>query len=270
MGAGLALALSASGSHVDLLVRTPRPTPPGVGLRVGQSTWSQCVAQAGTVLVATPDAAIGSAAEALASLGVVTASHVVLHLSGLRDRTALAPLAPTGAALGSLHPLQAVAHAESAPALLRGAYAAVEGDPRACAAARDIAESIGMTPVELAPGAKPAYHAAAALVSNYTVTVTDIARRIAEGAGVPGELAARMYLPLLRGSVSNIEQQGAAGALTGAIRRGDAETVAAHLAALDAEERRVYVALGLLTLRLAREGGLDKEAAEAVETVLRR
>jgi len=270
MGAGLALALTAAGRRVVLLVRTSRPAPPGVGLCVGESAWSRAVADAGVVFVGTPDSAIESAAERLTALGSVTQSHAVLHLSGLRDRTALAALEATGAALGSMHPLQAVAHPASAPGLLRGAYAAIEGDARARATARQISESIGMTAIDLEPGAKPAYHAAAALVSNYTVAIADVARRIAEAAGVPPDLAERMYLPLLRGSVSNVEQRGAAAALTGAIRRGDAETVAAHLAALEPNERQVYVALGVVTVRLARDSGLDAASAEAIDEVLRR
>ena len=270
MGAGIALALSAAGSRVELLVRSPRPTPSGVGLCVGEDRWGSSLARAAVVVVATPDAAISAAAEGLRAQGVLTSAHVVLHLSGLLDRNALSPLDDTGAALGSWHPLQAVADAAAAPELLRGAYAVIEGDAQARVSARELARHIGMLPLELESGAKASYHAAAALVSNYTVTLADLAARIAEGAGVPTELARRMYLPLLQGTVDNIERQGTAAALTGAIRRGDAATVAAHLVALGNEARPVYVALGLATLRLAREAGLEHKAAEAVETVLRR
>lgn len=219
--------------------------------------------------MATPDREIHGVARILAELHVVHARHVVLHTSGLLDRTALAPLVMSGAALGSLHPLMAVARAEDAPGQLRGASAGIEGDPAAMAVAAHLATLAGMTPVPIPSGAKAGYHAAAAMVSNFTVALYDAARRVAEQNGVPPESAASIYLPLLRGTVANLELQEPAVALTGAIRRGDAETVAAHLHAMRGDDvRRLYVELGKATLQLAREAGLDAAAAERVGKVL--
>lgn len=268
MGAGLGLALSAAGHKVTLLVRTSRPTPPGVGLSVGGADWAESLVNAAVVLVATPDGVVATVAQALARIGRIGREHVVLHLSGLLDRRALEPLSPSGAALGSLHPLQAVADSASGPERLRGAYAAVEGDAGAVAAGGRLAVAAGMIPVVVPASAKPAYHAAAAIASNYTVALADLARRVAESAGIPSETAGMMYLPLFRGTVENLIARGAAGALTGAIRRGDVATVEAHLDALDAPERRLYALLGLETLRIAREAGLGSEAATRLEDVL--
>ena len=269
MGAGLGLALSAGGYDVTLLVRTERPTPSGVGRSAGEAAWRAPLGSAAVVIVATPDGAITDAAKALAGLGAIGAGQVVLHLSGLLDRRALAPLEPAGASLGSFHPLQAVADPASAPARLHGAYAALEGDAAAVAAGERLARAVGMTPVSITAGAKPAYHAAAAMASNYVVALADTARRIAETGGVPAAMARDMYLPLMRGTVENVLERGAAAALTGAIRRGDAGTVAAHLAALSGADRELYARLGREALRLAVEAGLGTEAAQRVEAVLR-
>lgn len=269
MGAGLGLALAAGGYDVTLLVRTERPTPHGVGRSAGEGEWRAPLAAASVVLVATPDSAIADAAAALASLRAVGSGHAVLHLSGLLDRRALAPLAGSGAALGSLHPLQAVADPASGPARLHGAYATVEGDPAAAAAGERIARAAGMTPVPITAEAKPAYHAGATMASNYVVALADIARRVAESGGVAPAMAREMYLPLMRGTVENVVERGAAAALTGAIRRGDAGTVAAHLAALDGADRELYVRLGLEALRLAQAAGLGPEAAQRIEAALR-
>jgi hypothetical protein len=53
------------------------------------------------------------------------------------------------------------------------------------------------------------------------------------------------------------------------VRRGDAETVAAHLRALPPGDRELYVLLGREALRIAREAGLSPEAADRVARVLR-
>ena len=267
MGAGLGLALSEWGHQVTHLVRSDRPAPEGAGLSVGAPAWRDALAVASVVLIATPDAAITATAGSLRGLGVIGAPHVVLHLSGLHDRTALAPLRETGAALGSLHPLQAIADPRTAPARLRGAFAGIEGDDRALEWGGRLAREAGMTPVHLPPGSKPGYHAAAAMTSNLTVALYALASRVAAGAGVPAHEVERMYLGLLRGTVENLEAGGAAAALTGAIRRGDADTVTAHLAALGPDDREIYRRLGLEALRLAEIAGL---APQSVATIRRR
>jgi predicted short-subunit dehydrogenase-like oxidoreductase (DUF2520 family) len=268
MGAGLGLALSSVGNEVTHLVRTDRPAPPGAGLCVGESEWYRAVADSGIVIIATPDAAIPQAAEALRALATLRADHVVLHLSGLHDRSVLASLGATGAALGSMHPLQAVSEPHAAPERLRGAWAGIEGDERAVAAAQRLARAIGMIPVLLPPGAKPGYHAAAAITSNLTVALYAMATRVAADAGIDADAVDRMYLGLLRGTVENLAAGGATAALTGAIRRGDAETVRAHLRALAPAERGVYRLLGGEALRLARKAGLPEAAAAAVAKAL--
>ena len=268
MGAGLGLALIAAGNEVTHLVRSDRPAPVGAGLSVGDSEWAGAVARAGIVVIATPDAAIGPAARSLAGLGVIGAQHVVLHLSGLLDRAALGPLQPTGAALGSLHPLQAVSDAAAAPERLRGAYAGIEGDERAVATAERLAGAIGMQAVRLPPGSKPGYHAAAAIASNLTVALYDLATRVARESGIPSAAVGPMYVSLLRGTVENLAAGGAEGALTGAIRRGDADTVKAHLAVLAPEDRMVYRLLGREALRVAMRAGLSAAAAAPVARAL--
>ena len=265
MGQGLALALSGAGREVRLVTRSAHPvTQP---LRLFEGPRPLALQGAATVVLAVPDGAITPLAEDLAREGAVGEGHVVLHLSGLRDRTALAPLAPSGAALGSFHPLQSVSDPATSAERLAGAYAGIEGDERAVAAAAELARVLRMVPVVLPPGSKAAYHAGAAFAANYTTALVAVAERLARSAGIPPEVAGRLYLPLIRGAAANLEA-GPAAALTGPVRRGDAATVAAHLGVLGGDDRRLYVLLAREALRLAVEAGLDPEAAGRVARVL--
>jgi predicted short-subunit dehydrogenase-like oxidoreductase (DUF2520 family) len=212
-------------------------------------------------------APIAPLAADLAAEAAITSSQVVLHLSGLLDRSALAPLGVTGAALGSLHPLQTVSDPSVAAARLAGAYAGVEGDDRALAAAGALAESLGMVPVRIPAGAKPAYHAGAAFAANYTTALVAVAERLALAAGIAPAVARRLYLPLIRGAAANLEA-GPAAALTGPVRRGDVDTVTAHLAALGPDDRQLYLLLAREALRLAREAGLPSEPADRMALAL--
>ena len=117
--------------------------------------------------------------------------------------------------------------------------------------------------------AKPAYHAAAVVVANYTVALCGLAERLASAAGVPPELGSKAYLPLLQAAVQNVVNLGPVKALPGPVRRGDVGTLRRHLAALGAEQGRIYRALGLEALRLARRDGMPEEIARQVEATLR-
>lgn len=265
MGQGLALALGEAGHRITLVSRSSHPVVPPLQLHGGPR--AEALRGAAIVLLAVPDGAIPSLAAELAAEGGITPRHVVLHLSGLQDRGALRPLAATGAALGSLHPLQTISDPATATARFAGAYAGVEGDDRALSAAEALAGSLRMVPVRIPAGAKAAYHAGAAFAANYTTALVAVAERLALAAGITPEVARRLYLPLIRGAAANLEA-GPAAALTGPVRRGDVETVRAHLAALGPEDRQLYLLLAREALRLAREAGLAPAAAARMARVL--
>ena len=186
-----------------------------------QGSRAEATAGSELILIATPDDAISTVAAELAAERAVSRDQVVLHLSGLLDRTALAALEESGAGCGSFHPLQSVADAATAAERLKGAYVGIEGDDRALTAAERLANTLRMVPVRIPAEAKPAYHAGAAFVANYTVALVGVAERLARSAGVSPEIAARIYLPLLGGAVANLNALGPAASLTGAVRRGD-------------------------------------------------
>jgi predicted short-subunit dehydrogenase-like oxidoreductase (DUF2520 family) len=266
MGQGIGLALAAQSWAVTLISRAPKPVPRPIELRVGDA--GPAVARAPLVVIATPDDAIPLAAQVLADTGSVGRGHTVLHVSGLLDRSALGSLSGTGAALGSFHPLQTIADPVSAAERLRGAYAGIEGDERALGTARRLAAVLGMIPVALGAGVKPLYHAGAVFAANYTTVVAGVAEQLAVSAGIPAAVARRLYGPLVAGAALNLAELGAVGALTGPVRRGDLATLRAHLAALPAERRPLYRALGLAALELAEQAGLGKAIAGELRRLL--
>lgn len=170
---------------------------------------------ADVVLLAVPDAAIATAAS------LIEPGPLVGHLSGA---TALDVLAPHEAF--SLHPLQTVTGPETT---FEGAFAAVAAtSARGLGAAKQLATVLGLAPFEIADRDRAAYHAASSIASNFLVTLEGFAEQLAATAGVPREA----LVPMVRATVENWASQGAMGALTGPIARGDEVTVARQRAAV--------------------------------------
>ncbi|MCX6002487.1 MAG: DUF2520 domain-containing protein, partial [Chloroflexi bacterium] len=90
--------------------------------------------------------------------------------------------------------------------------------------------------------------------------------------GIPREEAIKAMLPLLKGTVKNIERVGIPGCLTGPIARGDVETIRKHVAALEKDHPDAidtYRLMGLKTLGIAlARGHLSLETAGEIRDIL--
>ncbi|HEX6938375.1 MAG TPA: Rossmann-like and DUF2520 domain-containing protein [Longimicrobiales bacterium] len=220
------------------------------------------------VVLAVPDDRLGEVAQGLAAAGAAPAGCVAFHLAGALTTEVLAPLHAVGYAVGSLHPLQSVADPWSGGDRLVGAAFALAGDAEALAAGRRLVDALRGRALVVPPALRPLYHAAAVFASNYVVALVAVAARLLREAGVAESDALPAVLPLVRGTLDNLEQLGISAALTGPIARGDVDTVRRHLARLSPGERPLYSALGLEALGLARAAGLDAGRAAELEALL--
>jgi predicted short-subunit dehydrogenase-like oxidoreductase (DUF2520 family) len=226
------------------------------------------IAETSLVILAVRDDAIKPLAESLARSRTVGERHIVLHLSGAQGQEALGPLVGTRAALGSLHPLQTIVEPEQTPQRLKGAWAAVEGMPRAVEAGEQIARDLGMRPFRIATKAKAIYHAGAVFASNYLVVVEAVAQRLLRHAGLSDADAWAALRPLVEGTLENLTRYEPREALTGPVVRGDTATIARHLESLTLDDAKLYRALGRAALELAQKQGMDEQAAEHVAAAL--
>jgi len=230
--------------------------------------------EANAVLVAVADDAIAPVARTLVESGLVGKRHVLLHCAGARPASdAFAEVAALVAGVGTLHPMRAIVDPREAARSLKGTVFGVEGDAAGRQMARALAGQLGGTALDLDGQGMALYHAAASVASNFLVALVDAAVEALAAAGVPREQAVGALLPLLRSTVENLSEKGVAGALTGPIARGDAGTVARHLAALTARAPALvplYKSLAERTLAIARaKGGQPPGTLEAIERSLR-
>lgn len=202
-------------------------------------------AGAGVVVLCVPDDDIAAAA------GAVTAPGVLLgHCSGASRLDVL------GEHEGfSLHPLMTVTRDG---ADFRGVTAAVAGrTPRALAVATALACALGLRAVQVAESDRAAYHAAAAIASNFLITLQDAAAELMATAG----LDRGVLMPLARAALENWGRAGPA-ALTGPVARGDKRTVDLHR---ETVAERTPDLLGLFDVMVAATERLAARAGAAVE-----
>jgi predicted short-subunit dehydrogenase-like oxidoreductase (DUF2520 family) len=220
------------------------------------------------LLLAVPESALPEVVYELARFGAAPPGCVALHLSGVLSTDVLEPLHRGGYAIGSLHPLQAVADPWLAAERLHDVTFTLSGEPAAVAAGRRLAHALGGATLVIAPNLRTVYHAGVTMASSYLVALIDASVRVLAQAGIPEDAALRALVPLLHGTLENVRQLGIPAALTGPIPRGDADVVRLHLARLSGPERVLYCDLGRDLLEVARGAGLDAARADEIEAML--
>ncbi|QLI80408.1 DUF2520 domain-containing protein [Chitinibacter fontanus] len=221
-------------------------------------------------LIAVPDGAIAGVAAELAELKLIKQGAVVFHASGALGAEQLALLKAQGARVASWHPAFSFADPVRAVSTFANTLCALEGDVHAVAVLNEMTAAIGGRPFVLSSeaGAKVAYHAALSMAANYLVTLSDLALQTTAQAGIAPEVAQQLVCSLMRQTLANVETIGPYAALTGPIVRGDASTVAQHLAVLPAAIALSYRALGVATVALAGER-LRSPQAQTLSHLLR-
>lgn len=221
--------------------------------------------RADLILITTNDDQVEGVCQQIArNMGVVP-GNVVFHVSGALSTGVLEAAKAEGADIGSIHPLQSFATVEGAIRQLPGSVFGVTAEENIMPLAVEIVEALGGTAVRVRDEDKALYHAAACVASNYFVALVHCAQNIYASLGVSQDIALRALLPLIKGTLANIESQGTAKALTGPIARGDIGPIEEHLTGFAAkipEKERLYCELGKYTTLVALEKGTISEETQ--------
>lgn len=239
----------------------------------GFSLPAQAASRADCILLTTPDDRISSVCEEIAARSDVKGKKV-FHMSGAGGLDLLAPAALAGARTACIHPLQSFSSIEGAIASIPGSYFGVTAAAGAKKLAADIVRDLQGILIPIPAAQKPLYHAAACVASNYLVSLLSVVESIYKSIGFSEKDARRAYLPLVYGSLKNIENQGCPNALTGPIARGDSGTVQKHIDAMARhlpDFTSLYAQMGAVAVKLAREKGtLSAAQAKEILNMLKR
>jgi len=198
----------------------------------------------------------------IAAGGLALRGRGLVHIAARFGTEPLVAARITGAAVGVLHPLQALAGPASAP-LLRGSSFRVEADAPLRPTLLGLVDALRGHVLDVPADARTLYHAAAVLAGNAPLALLAAAEQLLVDAGLEARTAHTALAALLHGAATNALESGAQAALTGPVARGDAATVRAHVEALlpHPDALALYLAAGRETARLA---GRDPQAAGLV------
>jgi predicted short-subunit dehydrogenase-like oxidoreductase (DUF2520 family) len=259
VGTALAVALRRAGHRVTAVsavsaasLRRVEALLPGTPVLAPQ----EVVAGADLALLTVPDDALSGLVAGLAATGAELTGRLVAHVSGRHGLAVLEPAVRVGAMPLALHPVMTFTGRPDDVDRLAGISFGVTAPEQLRPVAEALVMEMGGEPVFIAEENRDLYHAALAGAANHLVTQVVQAADLLSAAGVADP--ARMLGPLLGAALDNALRLGDA-ALTGPVARGDAETVAGHLAALRAaapDALPVYLALARLTADRALATGM--------------
>ncbi len=197
----------------------------------------------------------------------------VVHCSGADSLDILEPARKSGALVGGFHPLQTFAGIEQAIENIPGSTFGIEAEEPLLTTLKEMATAMRGRWIKLEAGDKVAYHAAAVFACNYLVTLVKMATDLWQTFNIPTDMATQALLPLIRGTLNNIENIGIPQCLTGPIARGDTGTIDKHLQILREKAPTLlfpYKELGLQTVPVAlAKGRIDEKQATELEAILK-
>lgn len=229
-------------------------------------------ANADCIIISTVDDAIASVCDELLQQGIIRPGLKVIHLSGAGGLDILHSASQHCALVASIHPVQSFADVETAIKNIPGSVFGITADPDIKEWSMNFVNDLGGVPVFVSDEDKPLYHAAACMASNYFASLLFIVTDLYQNLGLKNEDCAHAYLPLVRGTLSNIQAHGPVDALTGPIARGDVGTIEKHIKVIGEKIPRylaVYKDLALVTIDIALlKGSITENKARAMKKIL--
>lgn len=219
------------------------------------------ISESNTIWITTPDDQIKQIVQQIANVPTSNNNHkLVIHTSGVHNIDILTEAQEAGYHVAVAHPLLAFGNPEDSVRALASTWFAIEekmGNNNLRIS--NILQICCNYTFKIDKSKKALYHAAACMLSNYMVTLANAAQEMFDQAGLPKAYFARATMPLMKSVMQNLMTKEPKDALTGPIKRGDAETVKQHIEILQQEMpqwEELYKDLGRETMKMINDDKL--------------
>lgn len=234
---------------------------------VAYSSIAELMNNSSMVWITASDDALPVLAREIAQLNIPQQIKAFVHTSGVHSTEVLQPIRDAGFSIYYAHPLMAFGQPEESAMQLNDAYFTLDSSIEEVANSDDnylmeFFEKMGNHTLQIDSKKKELYHCAASVLSNYLVTLLNLAYEMFVQSGMTKTEIKKATAPLLYSTLKNIaENEHMSDALTGAIKRGDSTTVAKHLATLQQnmpDKHSLYKALGRETMAMLQDDRLKE------------
>jgi predicted short-subunit dehydrogenase-like oxidoreductase (DUF2520 family) len=185
---------------------------------------------------------------------------LVIHCSGVHGVSVLDPLRRKGNKTAAMHPIQTFPHLGNPAkhlAHIKGIYYGIDAVGNSINQLEKIVADIGGKPIVITEDLKPLYHTACVFASNYLTMFLNTISELSKNFELPAQWT-EVFGPLMSTTMENVIKTSPSSALTGPIVRGDIDTIALHLDALNRYAPHLlplYTTSGIETARIARDHG---------------
>jgi len=263
LGSALAEGAVSCGRNLIAICSPSGSTSLADRLKVPAVTTSQA-AQAQVVLLCVPDSVIAEVCDTLE----LHAGQLVVHASGVLGLDVLQTASSAGAHTGSLHPMMVLTRSGRGRNALRGATATVDGDDTAQTWLQAFADDLGLRTLQIDAQHRALYHLSAALVGGLMTGLLAEAADLWTHLGYDAATGAAAMGPMVQEAGRNLAALGEGDIVMGPAARGDADTIAAHVNALNKTSPQLLALYRELVRSCLRKASLPPDVQAAVEASL--
>ena len=192
------------------------------------TNWDNANFNCDIIVICVKDSQIETVAEQLSSK-ISGFTPLVIHTSGAKSKDVLAPLLSNGCKIAAAHPYQTFAESESD--VFSGTAWGIDADDDEKELIDRFIEALGGKSIYLSEDTlanKSLYHSSAVAASNFLALSVELAKNMAEDAGIEWE----SFLPKIMKTTLDNNLNSEKPAITGPVVRGDVGTVKNHVNAL--------------------------------------
>ena len=232
------------------------------------------IRQADVIIIMTQDAYIESVVEEISKINLDLKKKLFIHISGSLSSDVFKKLKIAQADCASFHPIQTFSEVTKNSSLVENIYFGIEGGKKACDYVKSMAKDFGSNYFMVNPKKKHLYHVASVVTSNYLIGLIYAASKIVKAIGADEKKTYKIYEPIIKNTLENIERQGIVNSLTGPIDRNDSVIIEKHIKELkkvDPVLTALYLNFGLIAAELAEQKrSISKKDKTKLESLMKK
>lgn len=232
------------------------------------------IKQSDVIFIMTQDAYVESVVAEISKLKIDLKKKIFIHISGSLSSDVFKKQKIAQTDCASFHPIQTFSEVTKNSSLVENIYFGIEGGKNACEYVKRIAKDFDSNYFMVNPKKKYLYHAASVVTSNYLIGLIYAASKIIKAIGADEKNTYKIYEPIIKNTLENIERQGVVKSLTGPVDRNDSVIIEKHIKELkkvDPVLTSLYLNFGLIAAELAEQKrSISKKDKTKLESLMKK